>query len=453
MIAIAQLRAALLLALALATALAPATALWAQTGQLSGVVYDSTAGRPLPQAMITLVSAKDPLASRTARTDARGRFHFDSVRSGGYLLAATHPRLDTLAIEQLEAQVRVPVNGHPKVTMSTPTATALRTKVCGVPEGGALLSAYVHGQLRDATTGRAFGAGEVRVEWVDLTIAPRDSVKTRQEVQRVDGRTDDDGFFVLCGIPAGRVLRITGRHGDDTSGEVELTIPDEGIVRQDLAVSGGARGRIIFSVVNSTGRPVARARLRLGAQPGALVTDSLGRAAVMDVPAGTLMVSTRAVGYAPADRVVLVQPDSVITVPVTLTSLQTLRTMQVQALRDSIRLRGLVTYGALTTVNAARRLIPEEFRLESGSQWPARIRDPLCTPGAMYRSGAVLINSGMPGDALFTGTANGQVRAVSVAYPMGFAGGPFYSVPDQCFMQPFLSELEPPLRAVGRSRP
>src|SRR5690242_9892540 len=59
---------------------------------VQGVVFDSVRGRPLGNATVTI----DPGCSTT--TDARGRFHFDSVPTGVRTISVQHATLDTLGL-------------------------------------------------------------------------------------------------------------------------------------------------------------------------------------------------------------------------------------------------------------------------------------------------------------------------------------------------------------------
>src|SRR5215212_569302 len=70
----------------------------AQTA-VSGRVADSVAGRPLARASVQLVVEDAPLRARTVVTDSDGRFHFDTVPPGHYLLGFLHARLDDFALQ------------------------------------------------------------------------------------------------------------------------------------------------------------------------------------------------------------------------------------------------------------------------------------------------------------------------------------------------------------------
>ncbi len=54
-------------------------------GRVEGTVWDSTRAQPLVRSVVQLINASDRSSSRSATTDKRGRFRFDSLVPGGWL--------------------------------------------------------------------------------------------------------------------------------------------------------------------------------------------------------------------------------------------------------------------------------------------------------------------------------------------------------------------------------
>src|SRR5262245_65803897 len=69
---------------------------------LRGVAYDSVRNGPLAAALVVIAGT-----DRSAVTDDRGRFRFDSVAPGMYRLEMQHAVLDTMGLSGISRSVRV----------------------------------------------------------------------------------------------------------------------------------------------------------------------------------------------------------------------------------------------------------------------------------------------------------------------------------------------------------
>src|SRR4051812_15917360 len=92
--------------------------------RVRGVVFDSIHSRPLADAFVGVVGG-----SLSTQTDARGRFQFDSVPGGTYLVVAQHPALDSLGFPGISQ--RVHFAGNEEVRIATPSFAALWRRMCG----------------------------------------------------------------------------------------------------------------------------------------------------------------------------------------------------------------------------------------------------------------------------------------------------------------------------------
>ncbi len=54
-------------------------------GRVEGTVWDSTRAQPLVRSVVQLINTSDRSSSRSATTDKRRRFRFDSLVPGGWL--------------------------------------------------------------------------------------------------------------------------------------------------------------------------------------------------------------------------------------------------------------------------------------------------------------------------------------------------------------------------------
>ena len=152
--------------------------------------------------------------------------------------------------------------------------------------------------------------------------------------------TNAAGWFAVCNLPVGIELFASATHSADSSGTIEVSVPWRGVRWRDFFVGparrvvdtirvGGAplasatdssRSRtdsastvlarwtgsqiVRGTVRTSDGRSIAGAELRFWNTTGVAFSDSSGRFALKDVPAGTHTLDVRALGYVRDTRAV-----------------------------------------------------------------------------------------------------------------------------------------------------
>jgi len=339
---------ALVLLGSIGTTLSLAAPLGAQS-RLSGVVFDSVAGKPLGSAFVQIALVSDPSVSRSVRADDKGRFRVDSLQSGSWMLAAMHPRIDSLGIEQLARVVSIGERGEQRATLAVPSTRTLVRGVCG-DSAAADGSGFVHGRLRRLPgTAEHSEPGVVEVRWVDMLVSVTKGVGVTRVPRREAMPVQPDGAFSVCGVPPGGTVRVRGLSGSDSTGIVELVVPEHGIARQDLAVGpvthvtidslpvrrGAAtlRGR----VTGPGGAPLPNVAVVVWGAESSARSDSAGYWQLRQLPAGTHMVETRAIGYQVERQVVDIgDPAAGNDLAVALSRTVTLDTVRTRALRESL---------------------------------------------------------------------------------------------------------------------
>lgn len=306
-------------------------------GRVQGTVYDSLAQRPLPQTAVTLISVRDSTVQFRAIGDAQGRFSFDSVPAGPWVITARHPRLDSLALHELLAPLDVRAGRRTRTDLAIPSMRVLPQRVCGVNQVASDSSGYLVGRVRRAVTGAPAVRGAVRAQWLELVLT---KAGPSRELVTIDAPTDSTGNFVVCGTPANGTVLVRAVSGTDSSGRAALVLPLSGIRYRDLYVGPatpvdvpapmGARdslltpgdsvpstmrywrgtGRVSGSLRDATGRPLANARVAMAIAGRDVRTDSAGRFVLDQLPAGTHAIDVRALGYEPLSDAVDVIPDA-----------------------------------------------------------------------------------------------------------------------------------------------
>lgn len=296
---------------------------------LTGIVYDSVAGRPLAGATVQLTGATGAVVGRTASatTNADGRFSLRDLAPGRYLAGFFHDVLDTLGIEGAPVPVDI---GEREVTLAlgTPSPRTMIRTICG--EGAAtdsvgLLLGHVH-----STAGRAPIAGAtVTIEWGE-TLIERGSV--RQRNVSVGVTSHGPGWFAACEVPGDIELTLSASHGADTSGYVNVEIPRGGMRHVTFLVGGAHRvpsvavdtvtpvdttvqllapemvwrgsATLTGSVRDERGQPVPGARVFVRGTNLAGTSSDRGYFALDSLPGGTHTLEVRALGYLPATAIV-----------------------------------------------------------------------------------------------------------------------------------------------------
>jgi hypothetical protein len=293
----------------------------APTLPITGVVYDSIANAPLAGALVQLLSLGDRTWARSAVAEADGRFRFDSVPAGGYVLGFLHPRLDSLLITPPLREVRVP-DVEAGVTLAVPSVGTIARAVC--PEAPlAADEALFIGHVRSARDATPAAFGVVHVQWSETII----DGSVRQRRPAITAEADAAGAFVVCGVPVGTPALVQGVSDDGASGVIELQAPATRLLLRDLRTAPIERvetvadaaadetrdaslppdtvtrvrgaGQLRGRVLTEDGAPIAGVRVQVRETLLEAVTDAEGVFALQHLPLGTHAIEARAIGYAP----------------------------------------------------------------------------------------------------------------------------------------------------------
>jgi hypothetical protein len=307
----------------------PAAAQPVAAGRLAGVVFDSTLMQPLADAQVQLLRA-DRTGTRSTRTDARGRFQVDALPSGTWVVAALHPRLDTLGVEQLSRGVDVRGRGTTRVELAVPALRTMVARVCSRAEAEDS-TGYVRGAVRGVLSGSADAGGAVRFTWAELEIGA-DGV--RRSLANVEATVDGEGRYLACGVPPDVPLQVRAWRGADSTGVLEFAMPEGGIAVLDLAVGPAqGAGRVAGRVQQPSGQPLDGARVSVWGSGREVRTGDDGRYDLTGLPLGSYTLDVRAIGFQPYRATVAVRPGDGEAVSVRLERLAMLDTVQVRARR------------------------------------------------------------------------------------------------------------------------
>lgn len=324
---------------------------------ISGAIFDSLALRPMARAVVQLarLSASGRVdGTWSVASDSAGRFAFESVQLGSYLLGFQHLAIDTLGIRSPVHRVDVRRGGTTRVPLAVPTMRSIVETACGKQSATDSVSLLV-GSVRQASTDAAVVNAYVSVKWSEVYLSRAGMVR---EMPTHDLRTNEEGWFMAC-VPSG--IPVTAHAEQDTlrSGDVELVMSTQAIRRRDLyigaatvkivsaedsvrtsgAVNDGDRveasgtGTLRGVVRALDGKPIPGARVRMIGARGESRTDSAGAFTLRALPHGTHAVEARALGFLPDEAMVDVLAFREQDVTLTLTDLSS-------TLLDTVRVRG-----------------------------------------------------------------------------------------------------------------
>jgi 5-hydroxyisourate hydrolase-like protein (transthyretin family) len=306
----------------LSVAIAAAGAQERPLGTIQGTVTDSTHSRPAAGAMILLTRlSPEPADFRSAVTDDKGRFRFDTLLAGRYAVAFATTYLDSLELTLPSREVVVAEGAKAEVNFGVPSGATLRAAACPglqLPKG----EGAVVGQVTDADTDQPLRGAEVAVNWTDLSV----DKTTLQPISAPRGGAvpvDSLGRYRLCGVPTDTYLLVQVQHHGRAGSTLSLIVDDDGgvllrnlslskessrsLAALDSAASAPAdttplarltgTATLTGTVRSPAGQPLADAQVRIVDAVGMVRTDSSGHFTLANQPAGTQLLEARRVGY------------------------------------------------------------------------------------------------------------------------------------------------------------
>lgn len=273
-------------ALTLATLFAPvARPLLAQdTGTVTGTVFDSTAMASLAGARVAVIGT-----SVLVEADDRGRFTLTGVPVGRHPVTFFHPRLQELGISASSAGVEVTAGGSHTVALAIPSETTLLRAWCAAEVAGPGYTPAA-GFVRDSITGVALPSASVTFQILD---------QDGRIYRFLNGRTDESGYYRVCGLPSGENVQAIATFGRNVSLPMRVEAVEGGAVFQNLELVLTSIGEVRGTVMDyASRRPLSGALVRVAGTDAEQLTDADGEFFITDLPPGLHLLETEHVGYA-----------------------------------------------------------------------------------------------------------------------------------------------------------
>ncbi|PYP80383.1 MAG: hypothetical protein DMD35_04560 [Gemmatimonadetes bacterium] len=325
------------------------------TGRLEGIVVDSVHSRPLAGVKVLAVSAGSPTdVPRAAVSDSAGRYHFDALPSGRYMVGFESPLLDSLEIVLPPRAADVATGSTATMTLAVPPAGKLRAAVCSgatLPPG----TGAIFGHVVDAETESPLPGAAIALAWWEMEV-DRTTLRPDSRQRTASVSTDDGGWYRVCGVPTGTFLSMQLQY-EGRTGAVLRTIVDDtlGVAIRHLSFSmSGSRAdadsgtaaapsdelplsgtALLAGVVRGTGdTPLASAEVRVRGTTAVGYTDASGRYSLRGLPAGTQVLDVRHIGYGATESSVELRSGTTVTSDVRLQRIVNLDSIRVVAKRS-----------------------------------------------------------------------------------------------------------------------
>ena len=296
---------------------------------LSGVVFDSVAGRPLVAATVQITGASGAVTGRRASavTDTVGRYVVSDLPAGRYIAGFFHDALDTLGLVGEPRAVNI-ANAGATLDLATPSPRTIIGTICGANSVTDSLGLLI-GHVNKTGTSTPVTGATVTVEWGE-TVIERGSV--RQRNMAADATTTGPGWFAMCDVPGEVELTVSVWAGADSSGFVNVEVPRTGVRHVTFYVGGAHRvrsaavdtispvdttvvvlkpemvwrggARLTGIVRDEKGQGVDGARVLVRGTNVFATTSDRGYFALDRLPGGTQLLEVRALGYLPTTSIV-----------------------------------------------------------------------------------------------------------------------------------------------------
>jgi len=200
---------------------------------LTGVVFDSTTGRPLRN-----VEVSTGVGRFKTRTSDGGRYELVIDGALADKVIFDHPRLRLLRIPERVQTVSVPPGSRGQAVVIIPSFGTLRSRLCGQNETGTEAQGMAVGYVRDAA-GNPVRNAHVWATWQILWIEQNGRIISTNQQRTVETDTGPDGSYLMCGFTRGaQVTAKVGIAGKNTVQE-KLVIPANMVLEHDFEI--GAR--------------------------------------------------------------------------------------------------------------------------------------------------------------------------------------------------------------------
>jgi hypothetical protein len=195
---------------------------------ISGVVYDSSSGRPLGGVQVSTAGGKFK-----AVTNSGGRYEMTVKGPINDTLVFEHPRLRLFHVADRAQAISLPSGARGQANVIVPSSATLRSRLCGRNETGTEAQGMMAGYVRDAS-GKPLPRAHVWVSLQILWVEQNGRLVSTNQQRTVETDTNSDGSYLMCGLSRGaQVTARVGIAGKNTVQE-RLVVPTNMVLEHDF---------------------------------------------------------------------------------------------------------------------------------------------------------------------------------------------------------------------------
>ncbi len=195
---------------------------------VTGIVYDSSSGRPLSGVEVSTGGGR----FRTV-TNSGGRYELIIDGPLNDRIVFDHPRLRLLHVENRVQPISLRAGSRGEASVIVHSYGALRSKLCGRNETGIEAQGMIAGYVRDAT-GKPVSGAHVWATWQLLWVEQNGRLVSTNQQRTVETDSDTDGSYVMCGFTRGaQITAKVGVAGKNTLQE-RVVLPATMVLEKDF---------------------------------------------------------------------------------------------------------------------------------------------------------------------------------------------------------------------------
>jgi hypothetical protein len=195
---------------------------------LTGVVFDSTTGRPLKGVEVSTGGGRFK-----ALTNDGGRYEL--VVTGGLSdkVIFEHPRLRLFRLPERAQNITVPAGSRGQAVVIVPSLGTLRKRLCGQNETGTDAQGLAVGYVRDAD-GSPVRNAHVWATWQIEWIEQNGRLVSTNQQRTVETDTGPDGSYMMCGFTKSAKVTVKVSIPGRNTLEEKLVVPTTLVLEKDF---------------------------------------------------------------------------------------------------------------------------------------------------------------------------------------------------------------------------
>lgn len=200
---------------------------------LTGVVFDSTTGRPLRN-----VDVSTGVGRFKTRTSDGGRYELVIDGALSDKVVFDHPRLRLFRIPERVQTVSVAPGSRGQAVVFIPSFGTLRNRLCGQNETGTEAQGMAVGYVKDPA-GNPVRNAHVWATWQILWVEQNGRLVSTNLQRTVETDTGPDGSYMMCGFTRGAQITAKVSIAGKNTVQEKLVVPANMVLERDFQI--GAR--------------------------------------------------------------------------------------------------------------------------------------------------------------------------------------------------------------------